>query len=79
MMETYTYKLKPVEGCEDCETLTEAYDKPTTCYECFLDQMEEAAHSAKWWKKAQLEKLDSESEMPMKSKTQAGARGPLVN
>ena len=69
MMETYTYKLKPTEGCENCEELTEWYDKPTTCYECFLDQMEEAARGAKYWKKAQLEKLDSMAEMPIKSKT----------
>ncbi len=37
-------KFKPTEGCEDCEILTELYDEPTTCYECFLDQTEEAAH-----------------------------------
>jgi hypothetical protein len=43
MMETY--KLEPTEGCEDCEVLTELYDKPTTCYECFLDQTENAFKS----------------------------------
>jgi hypothetical protein len=43
MMETY--KLVPTEGCEDCEVLTELYDKPTTCYECFLDQTENAFKS----------------------------------
>jgi len=63
-----TYKLVPTEGCEDCEVLTGTHDKPTTCYECFLDQMEEVAHGTKWWREAQLAKLDSESEMPKKSK-----------
>jgi len=34
-------KIKPVNGCEDCEILTEVFDKPTCCRECFDDQLSE--------------------------------------
>lgn len=28
------YVAKPVEGCEQCELLTETYDEATACDEC---------------------------------------------
>mgnify|MGYP003116084490 CR=1 FL=1 len=33
--------ILPVEGCGDCEFLTEAYESPTCCLECALEQGEQ--------------------------------------
>ena len=31
------YPPQPTEGCDDCAYLTEAYESPTACTECYID------------------------------------------
>ena len=37
----YSFNPHPVDGCDDCAWLTEAYGEPTVCPECYDDQLKE--------------------------------------
>ena len=36
-----SFNPQPVDGCDDCAWLTEAYGEPTVCPECYEDQLKE--------------------------------------
>ena len=37
----YSFNPHPVDGCDDCAWLTEAYEEPSVCEECYEDQLKE--------------------------------------
>ena len=46
---TFSFTPQPVEGCDDCAWLTEAYEEATCCDECYEDQMEEMYKALEIW------------------------------